>query len=122
MNHKYYELVSICRKYKVLTPEDAYPEIILQGQKFNIVPTLTLYDYSYRTEYIIFDKAINWAEESGILCTDEDLLFSDPYPSIVEWCQKHCEYTESRIKQLPQSIPIILVNHYPLIQNMATCI
>lgn len=117
--YKYNELVCICREYNVLTPEDAYAEITLRNQKYIIVPTLILYDYSFRPENISLDKSVSWAEESGTLCTDEELLFPDPYGSIVEWCEKRCEYTESRLKEIPANIPIILVNHYPLIEEHA---
>jgi len=64
--YKYHELISICRTYNVLTPEDQYAEIILQSQKYFIVPTFILYDYSYCPEYVSIDKAVDWAEESGI--------------------------------------------------------
>lgn len=116
---KYYQLVNICRSYKVLTPEDEYSKIMLGDQQYIIVPTLTLYDYSFRPKEIPFEQAIDWAAESGVVCTDEDLLFSYPYRSIAEWCLKRCEYTKSRLAKLPVNIPIILVNHYPVIEEHA---
>ncbi len=116
---KYNSLVSICRDFNVLTPEDEYAEFTIQNQQFIIAPTLTLYDYSYRPEHIPYEKSVDWAAESGVICTDEDLLFPDPYPSIAEWCSYRCEYSESRLNQIPSEIPIILINHYPIIEEFA---
>jgi predicted phosphodiesterase len=116
---KYHQLVNICRSYKVFTPEDEYPKVVLNDQQFFIVPSFTLYDYSFRPNEIPIEQAIDWAAESGVICADEDLLFPYPYHSITEWCQKRCEYTESRLAKLPVDIPIILVNHYPLIEEHA---
>ncbi|GAI92483.1 unnamed protein product, partial [marine sediment metagenome] len=117
--NKYNQLVSVCKEYNVLTPEDKYSEIIIDTQKFIIAPTFTLYDYSYRPEQILYEKAVDWAVESGIICADEDLLIPTPFHSIAEWCEQRCDYTESRLNQIPANIPIILINHYPLIEELA---
>jgi predicted phosphodiesterase len=114
---KYNYLVSVCRQFGVYTPEDDFPEIIIRNQTFIIAPTFTLYDYSFRPENIPYEKAIEWAEESGIICTDEDLLVTTPYSSIAEWCNMRCDYTEARLSQLSPDFPIILVNHYPILME-----
>jgi 3',5'-cyclic AMP phosphodiesterase CpdA len=117
--NKYQQLVNICRSYDVLTPEDEYPKVFLDGQAFIIVPSFTLYDYSFRPKEIPYEKAIEWAAESGIICSDEDLLFPYPYRSIPEWSNKRCDYTETRLLELPSNIPVILVNHYPILEEHA---
>jgi predicted phosphodiesterase len=116
---KYTYLVSVCRGFGVYTPEDDFPEITIGNQTFIISPTFTLYDYSFRPENISYERAIEWAEESGVVCTDEDLLYATPYNSITEWCARRCNYTESRLNQLSSHMPIILVNHYPLCMEHA---
>jgi 3',5'-cyclic AMP phosphodiesterase CpdA len=115
--YKYSELLSVCSDYKVLTPEDTFAEITIQNLKYIIAPILTLYDYSFRPENIRLENAVSWAKESGVMCADEELLFSDPYDSIVDWCQKRCKLTEARLKELPSDIPIILVNHFPVLEE-----
>lgn len=116
---KYYQLVKICKNYSVLGPEDEYPKIILDNKQYIIVPTFTLYDYSFRPANISLQRALDWALESGVKCIDEDLLFPNPYDSIAEWCQKRCEYTELRLAKIPANTPIILINHYPILEEHA---
>jgi 3',5'-cyclic AMP phosphodiesterase CpdA len=116
---KYFQQVDICRGYHVLTPEDEYPLAVFDGKQYIIAPTFTLYDYSFRPGEIPFEQALDWAEESGVICTDEDLLFPHPYRSIVDWCHQRCEYTEKRLSELPGEVPIVLVNHYPVIEEHA---
>ncbi len=117
--YKYLHLVNICKSYNVITPEDEFPEVFLNGKQYVIVPTFTLYDYSFRPQEISFEKAVDWAAESGVVCTDEDLLFPDPYQSLAEWCQIRCKYSESRLSKLALNVPIILVNHYPILEEHA---
>ncbi len=116
---KYYQLVNVCKSYNVITPEDEYPQVVLDGKPWLIVPSFTLYDYSFRPKNIPFEQALDWASESGVICTDEDLLFPDPYLSVADWCHQRCEYTEKRLSELPENIPIVLVNHYPVIEEHA---
>ena len=100
----------------MITPEDKYPTIILNNQNYIIAPTFTLYDYSFRPQEIELEEAVNWSMESGVLCSDEELLFANPYSSIIEWCKFRCEYTEDRLKKIHPNVPIILVNHFPLLE------
>lgn len=116
---KYFQMVDICREYNVLTPEDEFLYLNIDGIKCAIAPTFTLYDYSFRPDDIPHDKALIWAEESGVICTDESLLFSHPYASVTEWCKERCKYSEKRLAEIPSDIPIIYVNHYPILKDHA---
>ena len=121
---RYRRLVSICREYGVSTPEDPY--ITWQGENsgesFLLVPMFLLYDYSFRPPHITAEKAVDWAAESGVVCTDEELLNPTPYHSPIAWCAERCRYTEERLKiessQNPGK-PMVLINHFPLRQDMA---
>lgn len=116
---KYNSLVHLCHKYNVLTPEDEYVKVSLQGEDYYIVPSFTLYDYTFCPKGINQQDALDWAIKTGIVCADEELLFSTPYRSIIEWCEARCNYTEFRLMQLDRAVPIIMIYHYPLNQQLA---
>ena len=111
---KYTQLVAICRKCGVLTPEDPYIQWPGAGSPYWIVPTFTLYDYSFRPENVPLEAALDWAQETDVMCTDEVVLYPDPFSSRAEWCRSRCQYSEKRLLALPNQAPIILINHYPL--------
>jgi 3',5'-cyclic AMP phosphodiesterase CpdA len=115
---KYNRLVSICRNYGVLTPEDPYVLWPGEGPRCLIAPLFLLYDYSFRPDDVPADQAIAWAEESGVLCTDEALLHPYPYPSRAAWCAARCAYTEKRLHEAAATGPLILINHFPLRQDL----
>jgi len=118
---RYMQHVSICRDYGVLTPEDPYASWYdeHENRDYLIVPLFLLYDYSFRPDHIPLEKAVDWAAESGVVCTDEDLLHSYPYESPVDWCAQRCQYTEDRLKNVPPDVPLIFVNHFPMRESMA---
>lgn len=110
---KYERLVAVCRHHGVLTPEDPYarwPDGPL------LVPVFTLYDYSFRPPEVALETAVAWAGESGISCADESLLDPYPYPSRQAWCQERVRLTEARLSAISE--PIILINHFPLRQDL----
>lgn len=115
---KYERLVSICRNFGVLTPEDPYPIWANKGQTYHLVPLFILYDYSFRPTHIPYEKAVAWAAETDVVCTDEYLLHPDPYPSRTAWCQARYAYTEQRLKALPKDTALVLINHFPLRQDL----
>ncbi|MEM7033319.1 MAG: metallophosphoesterase [Chloroflexota bacterium] len=115
---KYNQLVSICRDYGVLTPEDPYPTWTGQSQTFTLAPLFLLYDYSFRPDSVSLDAAVDWAEETNVVCTDEYLLHPDPYPSRIAWCHARCDYTEKRLQQVSAETPLILINHFPLREDL----
>lgn len=115
---KYQQLVAICRNYGVLTPED--PFVHWPGDSSNTIlaPLFTLYDYSFRPDHISLAQAVDWAAETNVVCTDEVLLHPDPYSSRIAWCQARCRYSEQRLREAALQGPLVLINHYPLRQDL----
>lgn len=115
---KYQRLVSICRDYGVTTPEDPYLQWPGDGPSYILAPLFVLYDYSFRPSHVTLDKAVEWAAETGVVCSDEFLLHPDPYPSRAAWCAARCAYTERRLEDVANQAPLILINHFPLRQDL----
>src|SRR5579863_124028 len=116
--YKYELLVALCRSYNVLTPEDPYPVVTVAEQKVRIAPLFLLYDYSFCPSNIPPEKAEGWALEAGTYCSDEELLHADPYDGIAEWCHARCALTEARLKSCNDGLPLVLVNHFPLREDL----
>ncbi|RVX38769.1 3',5'-cyclic AMP phosphodiesterase CpdA [Nonomuraea polychroma] len=114
---RYRLLVETCRRYGVVTPEDPYPIWDGEGGPLAIAPLFVLYDYTFRAGHATKEAALEAAYESGVVCTDEFLLHPDPYPSREAWCRARLEITERRLAELPGDLPIILVNHFPLVRR-----
>lgn len=112
---RYRYLVAMCRRVGVITPED--PFAIWQGADgpLVIVPLFVLYDYSFRPDGATTkSEALALAYETGIVCSDEAVLYPDPYPSRDAWCRARLEITERRLAELPRGTPTMLVSHFPL--------
>jgi 3',5'-cyclic AMP phosphodiesterase CpdA len=116
---KYQRLVEVCRRHRTLTPEDPYPLWTGEGGPHVIAPLFVLYDYSFRPDTVTEQGAVAWAEEAGLVCTDEHLLHPDPHPSIPAWCAARVAYTEARLDALDRGTPLVLVNHFPLDERLA---
>lgn len=114
---KYFHLVDLCRKYGVITPEDDFVQWPAGEEKIYIIPVFTLYDYSFRPDDVSLEGAIPWAMEDGIRARDEDLWSNEPYSSKVEWCQKRVRYSEERLDQLPQDAQMVVLSHFPLVEE-----
>ncbi len=119
---KYRRLVEICRSFGVLTPEDPYPrwpEASPTGQRYRLAPLFLLYDYSFSPPHITAETAVDWASETGILCSDEMLLHPDPYPTRAHWCAARLKATEPRLEEAAASgDALILINHWPLREDL----
>ena len=115
---KYQALVDVCHRYDVITPEDSYPIWPGEGPRCVIAPLFLLYDYSFRPDHVPAQQVLAWAEEAGIMCADEIFLHPDPYPTRQAWCAARCAYSEARLSQIPEELPVIMVNHYPLRQDL----
>ena len=111
---RYQRLVSLCRSYGALTPEDPYPRWPGEGPPRVLVPMFLGYDYTFRPDHVPADKALEWAWEEDLLCTDEVLLHPEPYLSRSAWCAARVESTLARLQALPADCSTILINHYPL--------
>jgi 3',5'-cyclic AMP phosphodiesterase CpdA len=114
----YQRLVSICRNYGVLTPEDPYVRWPGAGAPCLICPLFLLYDYSFRPPDIPPQQAVQWAVESGVLCADEAFLHPQPYASKADWCASRCADTEKRLCDVSNAGPLVLINHFPLREDL----
>ena len=115
---KYQRLVSICRYYGALTPEDPYVLWPGEGPTCLLAPLFLLYDYSFRPDDVPEEQAVAWAAETDVICTDEVLLHPDPYLSRQAWCAARCLYTERRLREVSTRAPLVLINHFPLRQDL----
>ncbi len=115
---KYRRLVEICRGYGVVTPEDPYPRWPGEGTPHLLAPLFLLYDYSFRPSHVPAELAVQWAIEDDVLCADEALLHPDPYPSRSAWCAARVAYTLARLEAVADQGPLVLINHYPLRQDL----
>jgi len=115
---RYEHLVGICRELGVLTPEDPYPLWEGVGGPAVIAPLFLLYDYSFRQPGATSkEAALAQAEEAGVVCTDEYFLHPDPYPTREDWCRARVAATEARLAALPEDLPTVLVNHWPVVRE-----
>jgi 3',5'-cyclic AMP phosphodiesterase CpdA len=116
---KYRRLVEICRDHGALTPEDPFAVWPGPGPRCALALLFLLYDYSFRPDHVAADDAIAWAAEDNLLCSDEVLLHSDPFPSKPAWCASRVAAAEERLKGAAQAGPLVLVNHFPLRRDLA---
>lgn len=115
---RYRYLVEMCRDLDVLTPEDDYPVWRGDGGPAVIAPLFVLYDYSFLPRGAR-DRAegLALAEQHRAVATDEYLLHTDPHPDAAHWCAERLRYSESRLDAVDPLLPLILVNHYPLVRE-----
>ncbi|HZF88593.1 metallophosphoesterase [Streptomyces sp.] len=112
---RYEHLVEMCRRLDVVTPEDPYPVWEGPGGPVAIAPLFLLYDYSFLPEGCASkEEGLAYAHKTGVVCTDEYLLHPDPYPTREDWCRARVAATEARLSALPEDLPTVLVNHWPL--------
>jgi 3',5'-cyclic AMP phosphodiesterase CpdA len=114
---RYRHLVEVCRRLGVITPDDPYEVWTGADGPVTIAPLLVLYDYTFRPDGVSSkEEGLALAYKANVVCTDEHLLHTDPYPGIDEWCRARVEYTRSRLAALGGA-RTILVNHYPLVRE-----
>lgn len=116
---KYRRLVQLCREHGVLTPEDPYPIWSGPPGPHLVAPLFLLYDYSYGPEGMSVEEAIEWAAQAGIVCADESYLLPTPHGSRRAWCHKRVALTEKRLEAERAGLPTVLINHWPLRQDLA---
>jgi len=116
---RYEALIALCRRYGVVSPEDPYEVWPGPGGAHLIAPLFVLYDYSFKPADVSLDKALDWACDQGVLCSDEALLHAAPYASKSDWCAARCALSEQRLEQAAQRAPLILINHFPMIRAVA---
>ncbi len=111
---KYRALVDLCRERGVLTPEDPYPTLSIDGVDRVICPLFVLYDYSFCPPGMTPKEAVAWAAEDGIQCADEIYLDPAPHVDRAAWCRARVASTEARLSELPPDARTVLVAHWPL--------
>ena len=118
---RYQQLVDLCRRHSVLTPEDPYPIWQGEGGPHVLAPLFLLYDYSFRPDEIPIDEAVDWAKQSRVLCADEILLLPEPYANVGDWCRARCQLSERRLEKTLADVPYptVLIAHFPLRQELA---
>ncbi|WP_267716963.1 metallophosphoesterase family protein [Streptomyces sp. CoH17] len=114
---RYLHLVRMCRRLGVVTPEDPYPVWTGQGGPVTVAPLFVGYDYTFRPAGArTKEQGLAYAQSTGVVCSDEFLLHSDPYPGVDEWCRHRAALTERRLADCSPDLPLVLVNHYPLVR------
>jgi 3',5'-cyclic AMP phosphodiesterase CpdA len=115
---RYEHLVQVCRELGVVTPEDEFPLWTGPGGPIRIAPLFLLYDYTFRMPGMASkQESLAYARRTGIVCTDEFLLYPDPYPTRDDWCRARVAATERRLAACDKQIPLVLVNHWPLVRQ-----
>jgi hypothetical protein len=78
---RYDHLVTLCRGLGISTPEDPYPVWDGPGGAVTIAPLFLLYDYTFLPDGATTKaQGLEYAYQSGIVCSDEAMLHPDPYP------------------------------------------
>jgi 3',5'-cyclic AMP phosphodiesterase CpdA len=114
---RYLHLVERCREIDVTTPEDPYPIWDGPGGPAQVAPLFLLYDYSFgRNVGATREESLRRAYDAGVVCVDEFLLHPDPYPSREAWCDARLRETERRLATSDPSLPMVLINHFPLLE------
>ncbi|MBB4894536.1 3',5'-cyclic AMP phosphodiesterase CpdA [Streptomyces olivoverticillatus] len=115
---RYERLVELCRGLGVATPEDPWAVWEGEGGPVAVAPLFTLYDYSFRTPTAATKaESLAQAREAGIVCTDEYMLDPEPYEAVDDWCRARVTATEARLRAHDADLPLVLVDHYPLVRE-----
>ncbi|MDQ1288719.1 MAG: hypothetical protein QG622_2285 [Actinomycetota bacterium] len=115
---RYEHLVALCRRLGVRTPEDPYERWEGPGGPVTVAPLFVLYDYTFhapgtRTK----EESLAYAHRTGVVCNDEFLLNPEPHASVDAWCAERVAFTERRLAACPEDVPMVLVNHFPLVRR-----
>jgi predicted phosphodiesterase len=117
--HRYDHLVEFCRSIGIVTPEDPYPVWRGTAKSVVVAPLFTLYDYTFGLDIAPTKaRAMALARRAGVVCSDELVLFTDPYPSIEAWCEERLSLTSRRLANEAQDQRTLLINHFPLHRDL----
>jgi len=111
---RYLRHVAVCREYGAITPECDYPRWPGPEPERYICPLFLLYDYSFGPPGLSPEQVVDWAAADGIVAMDERLLHPTPHVSRAAWCASRVELTAQRLAALPGGASTILINHWPL--------
>lgn len=112
---RYEHIVDVLRGIGVLTPEDPFPVWDGAGGPATVAPLFLLYDYTFLPEGTsTVEEGMAAAYAAGVVCTDEQLLHPDPYPTRADWCRARVAESRRRLDECDPALPTVLVNHWPL--------
>tara|TARA_R110002012_G_scaffold41815_1_gene114295 strand:- start:227 stop:1084 length:858 start_codon:yes stop_codon:yes gene_type:complete len=117
---RYRHLVDLARQAGAVTPEDPYlrwpggPD----ADPVFIAPLFLLYDYSFRPDDVPLSELKNWVRQRHAVPVDELLLDPHPFEDRPAWCAARCAETEARLAALPGGARTVLVNHWPLREDL----
>ncbi|GAA2704170.1 metallophosphoesterase family protein [Actinoplanes palleronii] len=115
---RYRALVEMCRENGIHTPEDPFPVWHGPAGNVTVAPLFTLYDYSWLAPGTSSkNESLEYAYSTGVVCTDEMMLFPDPYPNRESWCAARVVESERRLSSLPPGTRTVLVSHWPLVRQ-----
>lgn len=114
---RYRELVAVCRRLSVDSPEDVYPRWPDDHGALVVVPLFLLYDYTFGTAGGRRAEALRAGRAAGVVCADELLLSAEPYDDVAQWCRARVRATERRLDGLTGQGRTVLVNHFPLVEQ-----
>lgn len=116
-DERYRHIVRYCQDLGIITPEDPYPVWTGPGGSVVVAPLFTLYDYSFGGDIGSSKReSLARAHKAGVVCSDEFVLFSDPYSSIDDWCRERVRITSDRLEA--SELPSVLVAHFPLLREL----
>ncbi len=115
---RYREQLDVAQAYGVTTPED--PWLVWEGEGGPVTICLLFlgFDYTFRPDDVASEDVLAWAKEGSVRSRDETRLHFDPYPSRAAWCEARCDAAEARLSMLLPGTRTVLVNHYPLRQDL----
>lgn len=116
--NKYAALIKMAREFGVLTPEDPFARLTIDGMEYCLAPLFTLYDYSFRPDDIAQNQALAWAKQANIVSNDELYLSSIPFSSVPNWARARHKIAQERLNALPANLNLVIITHYPLIQEL----
>jgi 3',5'-cyclic AMP phosphodiesterase CpdA len=112
---RYEHLVRLCRDLGVDTPEDPFPVWTGDGGPAVVAPLFLLYYYTFLPEGTTTpEEGLAAAYAAGVVCTDEHLLYPEPYPDRTAWCAQRVAVSRARLDACDPELPTVLVNHWPL--------
>lgn len=115
---RYEQMVDVARAYGVATPDDPWLVWEGAGGPATICLLYLGFDYSFRPDDVPLDGVLDWALDAGIRSRDEARLYPDPFPTRQAWCAARCDAAEARLAALAPGTRTVLVNHYPLRQDL----
>src|SRR5262249_54101988 len=111
-------LVRMCQDNGIVTPEDEFPVWPGPAGPITIVPLFQLYDHSWLAPGMTTKKeALEDAYRAGVVCTDEIILYPDPYRDRASWCDARVRESERRLSALDPNVKTVLVSHWPLVRG-----